>query len=113
MSSNMQKEIIADSYDNSGHERSNNFSLDMANLMREKLAEVEDLARSMDRVLCNKCSWSNWEVIAHARLALRHIEDARMRYGKVIQYSTDWVSVYDKKDAPTEQTAETSDTASE
>lgn len=28
------------------------------------------------------------EVIEDAMLALRHIEDARMRYGKCIQYAT-------------------------
>jgi len=30
-------------------------------------------------------------------LALRHVEDARMRIGKVIQYADGGVSVYDKK----------------
>lgn len=29
-------------------------------------------------------------------LAVRHIEDARMRVGKVLQYSRDGVSIYDK-----------------
>lgn len=37
------------------------------------------------------------ECIAQAMLALRHVEDARMRVGKVIQYATGGVSVYDKK----------------
>lgn len=37
------------------------------------------------------------ECIAQAMLALRHIEDARMRIGKVIQYADGGVSVYDKK----------------
>jgi hypothetical protein len=27
---------------------------------------------------------------------MRHIDDARMRYGKVIQYLGDGVSIYDK-----------------
>lgn len=29
-------------------------------------------------------------------LAVRHMEDARMRLGKLIQYSKDGVSIYDK-----------------
>jgi hypothetical protein len=29
-------------------------------------------------------------------LAVRHIEDARMRCGKVLQFSGDGVSIYDK-----------------
>lgn len=32
-------------------------------------------------------SWDEWEVRASSMIALRHIEDARMRYGKVIQYA--------------------------
>ena len=36
------------------------------------------------------------EVIEDAMLALRHIEDARMRYGKCIQYATTWESNYQK-----------------
>jgi hypothetical protein len=38
----------------------------------------------------------NAEVIAQSMLAVRHIEDARMRLGKVLQYSGDGVSIYDK-----------------
>lgn len=36
------------------------------------------------------------EMIANVMLAVRHLEDARMRIGKVIQYSGDGVSCYDK-----------------
>ena len=36
------------------------------------------------------------EVFAQAKLAVRHVEDARMRLGKVLQYARDGVSVYDK-----------------
>jgi len=66
----------------------------VANDLRERLAVLEQYARSyIDDI---KKLW-NWEAIAQATLAMRHIEDARMRYGKVIQYLWDWVSVYDKK----------------
>ena len=36
------------------------------------------------------------ECIAHAMIALRAVEDARMRLGKVIQYADGGESVYDK-----------------
>ncbi len=39
----------------------------------------------------------NGEVKAHLMLAVRHLEDARMRLGKAIQYSGDGVSCYVKK----------------
>ena len=68
--------------------------LEVANDLRERLAVLEKYARSYIDDL--KKLW-NWEAIAQATLAMRHIEDARMRYGKVIQYLWDWVSVYDKK----------------
>lgn len=37
------------------------------------------------------------EVGANLMLAIRHLEDARMRLGKVIQYAGDGVSCYDKQ----------------
>ena len=40
------------------------------------------------------------EVIAQSMLAVRHLEDARMRLGKVLQYSGDGVSIYDAAKAP-------------
>ncbi len=36
------------------------------------------------------------EMRANLMLAVRHIEDARMRLGKVIQYAGDGVSIYDR-----------------
>jgi len=36
------------------------------------------------------------EMIAQLMLAVRHIEDARMRIGKVLQYSGNGISIYDK-----------------
>ena len=44
--------------------------------------------------------WQHDEVVANAMLAVRHLEDARMRLGKVIQYARDGVSVFDKPGAP-------------
>lgn len=39
------------------------------------------------------------EVLGQVTIAFRHLEDARMRIGKVIQYSGDGVSVFDKEGA--------------
>jgi hypothetical protein len=36
------------------------------------------------------------EMKANIMIAVRHLEDARMRFGKVIQYSGDGVSIFDK-----------------
>jgi hypothetical protein len=36
------------------------------------------------------------EMKAHCMLAVRHLEDARMRFGKVIQYAGDGISCFDK-----------------
>lgn len=44
----------------------------------------------------------NGEVAAQLMLAVRHIEDARMRMGKAIQYAGDGVSCYDKGEKPSD-----------
>lgn len=62
-------------------------------LLRLKLLEIENMSKNLISWL--KLQW-NWEVIAQATLALRHIEDARMRFWKVIQYTWDWISIYEK-----------------
>lgn len=36
------------------------------------------------------------EMKAHIALAVRHLEDARMRLGKVCQYAGDGISIFDK-----------------
>lgn len=36
------------------------------------------------------------EILGQVTLAFRHLEDARMRVGKIIQYSGDGVSCFDK-----------------
>ena len=61
---------------------------------RITLKLLEEQARDYINEL-KKIPW-NWEAIAQATLAMRHIEDARMRYGKVIQYLADGVSIFDK-----------------
>lgn len=48
-------------------------------------------------VLLLKGSTDNGEAIANVMLAYRHLEDASMRLGKVIQALDGGVSVYDRK----------------
>ena len=38
------------------------------------------------------------EVLANIMLVYRHLEDARMRLGKVLQANDSGISIYDKKD---------------
>lgn len=62
--------------------------------LRTRLASCESYARNyIKHWLIDE---QNEEVIEQATLAMRHIEDARMRYGKVLQYLSDGVSIYDK-----------------
>ncbi len=80
------------------------FNKDISSMMRIRLKDMEAIARDfIDHLECTEIvEWTQahheqLEVIEQAKIWLRHIEDARMRYWKVIQYSWDWVSVYDKK----------------
>lgn len=56
-----------------------------ADSLRKNLLELEEQTRQWIKQL-KSIPFVDWEVIAQMTLALRHIEDARMRYGKVIQY---------------------------
>ena len=71
----------------------------LANHFRDTLKKLEKEAREYIEDIKSRdtVEWQNkWETIAQATLAMRHLEDARMRYWKVIQYLWDWVSKYDK-----------------
>lgn len=67
---------------------------------RERLRLLEIEAREYIEDMKGTNFWPkwiyHWEAIAQATLAMRHIEDSRMRYGKVIQYLWDWVSNFDR-----------------
>lgn len=72
-----------------------------AELLREIIKGVEIRARDFSNRLkaYNGEIFDKGEVIANSILAIRHIEDARMRYGKCIQYtptSTQGQSNYQK-----------------
>ena len=70
------------------------------NDIRAELKKIEMQARAI--VKCDDLNAESsfegqrGEQKAQAMLAVRHIEDARMRLGKVIQYNSDGVSCYDK-----------------
>lgn len=71
----------------------------MAETMREDLKNLEEKARQYAEVVKSQnCvpMHDKGEVIAQCMLALRHIEDARMRYGKCIQYATTGESSFQK-----------------
>lgn len=81
-----------------GENSSGNLHEDVAAMMRDKLKELEFLARDfIECIKTDSTTWNKWESIAQATIAMRHLEDARMRYWKVIQYLNDWVNIYDKE----------------
>jgi len=72
------------------------------NLLRKQLKELNV------KILDEKNTKFHWladekisdigEMFANITLAYRHIEDARMRLGKVLQAESGGVSIYDKKE---------------
>jgi hypothetical protein len=73
---------------------------DLCDQYRSECKEIEKKARAlMDHDIFKgeqACLGQHSEMKANVMLAVRHLEDARMRFGKVIQYSGDGVSIYDK-----------------
>ena len=67
--------------------------IEICDTFRFQLKNMEADTREFYDLLQNL--W-NKEAYEQCKLALRHIEDARMRFGKVIQYLNDWISIYDK-----------------
>lgn len=71
-----------------------------AEKFRETLGNAEKLMREYVDILKSTniplTLHDRWECIAQAMLALRHTEDARMRFGKVIQYANTGESCYKK-----------------
>lgn len=66
----------------------------MIDAVSEQRANIKSLAAD---VLALKSGMSDGEAIANVMLAYRHLEDASMRLGKVIQALDGGVSVYDKR----------------
>lgn len=78
---------------------------DKCNRLRKTLKEIEVEVRGIREhsSVAGGPPAQSGEVIAQSMLAVRHLEDARMRLGKVIQYSGDGVSKYDKAEPFTQQ----------
>jgi hypothetical protein len=79
--------------------------------LRKSLKGIEDQCRSLKHDITQHGSniddqEAKCEVISNLTLAIRHIEDARMRIGKVMQYAFgDGVSCFDKKVSTSEAMA--------
>ena len=71
-----------------------------SNEIRGLLKETEAIMREYSNLTKSSDDGSLFdkgECIANSILAIRHLEDARMRLGKVIQYAETGVSNFDKK----------------
>ncbi len=72
------------------------------NRLRSELKAIEDELRELDGdpayAVPERFAGQHDEMRAQTMLVLRHIEDARMRCGKVLQYADDGVSILDKKE---------------
>jgi hypothetical protein len=66
-------------------------AIDLAN---ERRVQIKETAAA---VLAIKAEVTNGEAVANLMLAYRHLEDASMRLGKVIQAINGGVSVYDRR----------------
>jgi exonuclease VII small subunit len=62
---------------------------------RAQCKEIENQVRALKTTVTVSEAAFNPEVPANLTLAIRHLEDARMRLGKAIQYMGDGVSIYD------------------
>ena len=71
-----------------------------AEKLRRLIKEEEDAVRRLMKhgVFDGEQAFANQhsEMKANIMLAVRHLEDARMRLGKVCQYADDGVSIFDK-----------------
>lgn len=70
------------------------------NDLRDQCKEIEKAARGLvgHSVFSEEQAFANQhgEMKAQIMLAVRHLEDARMRLGKVCQYAGAGVSIFDK-----------------
>ena len=68
--------------------------------LRKGIKELEDTVRALkeDERFKEEQKYlgQHNEMIANIMLSVRHLEDARMRIGKVLQYADDGISILDK-----------------
>lgn len=67
--------------------------------LRADLLAIEKRVRVLRQALHDKLPGEtpSPEVYANQMLAVRHVEDARMRIGKMLQHARDGVSILDRK----------------
>lgn len=65
--------------------------------LRKEILMISQNLKQYKEIYKNDTHSDPGEVKANFMLAYRHLEDARMRIGKIIQASDGGVSVYDKK----------------
>ncbi len=74
--------------------------ISVAKLLRERSLDLEDRVRDLMKhpffAKAQDRDGQHGEVGANIMLSVRHLEDARMRLGKVCQYADDGVSIFDK-----------------
>lgn len=83
--------------------------IEVAKTLRNQLDREEATLRAftgMVKTATESEGFDKSECIAQSMIALRALEDARMRLGKVIQYADGGVSVYDKPTEPATETEE-------
>lgn len=77
-----------------------------ANEIRGEILRLENMVQELKRTCqsaelpptpANLAPADRGEMVANAMLGYRHLEDARMRLGKVIQAFEGGVSIYDKE----------------
>jgi len=68
-------------------------------LLEKDVRELKDKIAKDRRGQEDAFSGQTAEVLGQVTIAFRHLEDARMRIGKVVQYSGDGVSIFDKENA--------------
>ncbi len=69
---------------------------ELCDRLRAELLFIENQVRTIKTGEEVKKSHDVGEAIAQSMLAVRHIEDARMRLGKVLQHWRDGVSAFDQ-----------------
>lgn len=73
---------------------------EQCHFLRDRLKVIEEHLRSLryDPVYDGDQGYpfQHHEMREHTTLAIRHVEDARMRIGKILQYADDGVSILDK-----------------
>jgi hypothetical protein len=73
---------------------------ELCDRLRAELLGIETQVRAVKLHSDLATAHDKGECIAQSMLAVRHIEDARMRLGKVLQHARDGVSIFDQGKTP-------------